>query len=440
VKDLTILGGGAAGNRAAMLAAKAGLSVTLIECVAAGGGVLREGYWPYKRLLADAADLTRGRGGFLGLRLLSESHVHCAILKRAQEETEKLARAHEDTLKGLGVEIINGIGRVEGMRERRYIVSADDTRYETRRLLIATGSVPLVPDIANIEEHVQRGLIITPKEVLFEKLPRRVIIAGGNIRALQIAAWFASHRIGVMLISRGGNIAEELDADVSRWLTRVLQGIEYLEHSKIATIDGKSVSVTVKGGGRSVECDKIVIGAKRAPATRGMGLGSMGVAIENGAILTDLTCHTNLPDVYAAGDVNMRTLSALGAFYEAEACVSNMLGRRSAINYRAIPRIFNCGAIGASVGETEETARAAGYTPTCVTVNILDRAQEGFVKLIADEKHHLIGAHICGWDGLEVIWELAALIESGIDLNRSARQLRPMSVMGDAVQQAILKL
>jgi dihydrolipoamide dehydrogenase len=440
VKDLIIFGGGAAGTRAAMLAAKAGLSVALIECGAPGGGAVREGYWQYKRLLADAADLIRGRAGFLGLRLLSESHVHCAILKRAQEETDKLAKTHEDTLKRLGVEIISGIGRAEGMRDRRYIVSAGGGRYETRRLLIATGSVPLIPDITGIEEHIQSGLIITPKEVLFEKLPRRVIIDGGNIRALQIAAWFAAHRVGVMLITRGGNIAEELDTDISRWLARVLQGIEHLGHAQITTVDGQSVTMTVKDGGRSVECDKVVIGAKRAPATRGMGLGTMGVSIENGAIITDFTCHTNIPDVYAAGDVNMRTLSALGAFYEAQACVSNMLGRRTTVNYRALPRIFNCGAIGASVGETEESARAMGHTPTCVTVSVLDRAGEGFVKLIVNEKRNLIGAHICGWDGLDVIWELAAMIESGIDLNHSAHQLRPMSVMGDTVQQAILQI
>jgi dihydrolipoamide dehydrogenase len=439
VKDLIILGGGAAGNRAAMLAAKAGLSVALIECGAPGGGAVREGYWQYRRLLADAADLTRGRSGFLGLRLLSESHVHNTILKRAHEETEKLAATQGETLRDLGVDVINGIGRAEGMRDRRYFVSADNVRYETRRLLIATGSVPLIPNIDGIEEHIQSDLIISPKEILFEKLPRRVIIDGGNIRALQIAAWFASHRVGVMLICQE-YIAEELDTEVSRWLTRTIQGIEYLEHSQITAVHGQSITMTVKDGGRTVECDKVVIGAKRAPATRGIGLGNLGVTIENGAIITDMTCHTNLPEVYAAGDVNMRTLSATGALYEADACVSNMLGRRTAVNYRAMPRIFNCGAIGASIGETEETARAAGFSPICVKINILDRAQEGFVKIITDDRYRLIGAHICGWDGEEVIWDLAAMIESGANVLQSTRLLRPVSVMGDTVQQAILKL
>ncbi|MCL2080555.1 MAG: FAD-dependent oxidoreductase [Oscillospiraceae bacterium] len=440
MKDLLILGGGAAGSRAAMLAARAGFSVALIECGAPGGGAVREGYWPYKRLLTDAADLTRGREGFLGLRLLSESHVYCSILKRAQEETEKLAQAHENTMRELGVEIIAGIGRVEDMHDRRYMVSAGDTRIEARRLLIATGSVPFIPNIEGIEELLRSGLIITPKEVLYDKLPRRVIVAGGNIRALQIAAWFASHRSAVILTSDGDNIAEELDADVSRWLKRSLKGIEYLEQTQITAVSGQRVSMTARGGGRSVECDKIVIGAKRCPATRGMGLGGVGVAIENGAIITDLTCHTNLPDVYAAGDVNMRTLSALGAFCEAEACVSNMLGRRAAVAYRALPRIFDCGAMGASVGETEESARAVGYTPVCVKVNIFGRIQEGFVKLIADDKNRLIGAHICGWSGAETVWKLAAMIESSADLSQSARRLHPASVMEDAVQQALLKL
>lgn len=438
--DLTILGGGAAGNRAALLAAKAGLSVTLLECGAPGGGAVHEGYWVYKRLLSDAADLTRGREGFLGLRLLTESHIHGAIIKRAQEESERLSQTHEQMLKDLDVEVINGVARLEGLRDRRYIVATENTRHESRRLLIATGSVPLIPDIPDIEKHIQSGLIITPKEILFDKLPRKVIIMGGNIRALQMAAWFASHRVAVVLTSPTSNFAEELDPEAALWLTRTIKGIEYLEHSEITLVNGQHVTITTRDGGRSIECDKVVIGAKRCPATRGMGLGSAGIAIENGAIITDLTCHTNLPDVYAAGDVNMRTLNATGAFCEAEVCVSNMLGHRATVAYRALPRIFDCGVTGASVGETDENARAMGYATTCVKTNIYGRPEEGFVKLVVDDKNRLIGAHLCGWGSSEVIWELSAMIERNIDLAHSSRLLHPATAMADTVQRALLKL
>lgn len=438
--DLTILGGGAAGARAAMLAAKAGFSVVLLECGAAGGGAVHESYWPYRGMLADAASLIRGREGFLGLRMISESHVYEAMLKRAQSETALLSASQSETLKHLGVETVNAAGYVEGLKNHRYIVSAEGKLYESRRLMICTGSVPHIPDFPDVETHISSGFIVTPKELTYQKLPHRAIVAGSGLRNLQMAAWLAANRVQTLMLCGGTRIVRELDPEVETWLIRSLRGIEFLTSSRIASLNHEHAVLSSENGGRAVDCDKIVTGGKRSPATRGIGLNNAGVAIENGAIITDLTCHTNLPDVYAAGDVNMRSLSAAGAFREAEVSVSNMLGRRENMAYRAIPRIFECGVSGASVGETVEEANAMGYQSVCVTVNVGGAAENGFVKLVADDKGRLMGAHLCGHSEIGIIWELAAIIESNADIRSSSKYLSPRTAIADTVQQALLRL
>ncbi|MCL1820091.1 MAG: FAD-dependent oxidoreductase [Oscillospiraceae bacterium] len=417
--DLTVLGGGAAGSRAAILAAKAGLSVTMIECGESGGGALHESYWPYRKLLSDAG-----------------SQAHDKVVKSAAKETKILSDLHEKTLSSLGVDVINGAGRIDGLKGRNYKIEVNGVRIETPRVLIATGSMPFIPDIPGIDTSISNGFVITPKEVLYSKLPRRVVVIGGNIRALQVAAWFAANRAAVILTLPGNSVAAELDSGVALWLRHNLRGIEYLEHSDITAINGQRVKLSTHAGRRSVECDKVVAGAKRAPAARGMGLGDIGIVIEDGAVVTDQRCRTHLPDVYAAGDVNMRTLSAYGAFAEAEVCVANILGKHETVAYRAIPRIFNCGAAGASVGETEESARAIGLKPICAEAKILGRAEEGFVKLVTDGGKRLIGAHLCGWGGEEIIWELAAMMDSDINISG----LRPGSVIAETAVRAILNL
>ena len=438
--DLTILGGGAAGSRTAMLAAKAGFSVVLIECGASGGGAVNEGFWPYRGMLSDAADVMRGREGFLGLRMLSESHIYSAMLKHMRAEVDALAASQAETLKTLGAETVCSAGCVEGLRRGRYIVKAGGTDYESRRLMLCPGSMPLIPDLPDIERFISDEFVITPKELLYQKLPERAVVEGGGIRSLQMAAWLAANRVRTALVCPGQSIAAELDKDVAEWLKNNIKGIDFVTNAGISALKPEHAVLSINGMERAARCDKVVIGGRRRPATRGIGLDNTGVSLKNGAIVTDSTCQTNLPDVYAAGDVNMRSLSAIGAFREAEVSVSNMMGRKANMRYDAVPRIFMCGAAGASVGETEESAGAGGHRFSCVKESIRGSGRNGFVKVLADEKGRVLGAHMCGYGDTGVIWELSACIENNADITEAARYICPRTDAAEAVQRALLRL
>ncbi len=439
--DLTIIGGGAAGCHAAMLAARAGFSVVLIENSTLGGCAQTDGYWPFRSLLLDAATVARGRDGFLGLQMSEKYPIYDTMLGRMHTQMKALGNRQLENLQSLGVEVVRAAGHVKGLRNHRYVVTTGDNFYESRRLLLAMGSVPAVPDLPEVEKHVKAGNMITPFELINRKLPQKAAVLGSGLKGLQMAAWLAAQLVPVTVIERQQTIAPEFDADVSAWLKQRLTGIQFVTDAKLVGITGEQITLTQASGGLSIPFDTVVLGDKRWPATRGLGLNNAAIATENGAVITDLTCHTNLPDVYAAGDVSMRTTSQLGAVRQAEVSVANMLGQRTSLNMRALPTVFDCGVQAASVGETTATAQAMGTAVAIMTLPIEGHWELGFCKLVMEKStRKLIGAHLCGSDGVEVIWELSASIEAGLTVGQTLHTLLPRTTMADLVQTVLLQL
>ncbi|GHV05514.1 dihydrolipoyl dehydrogenase [Clostridia bacterium] len=442
--DLTILGGGAAGCRAAMLAAKAGLDVTLLEGDALGGAAAHEGYWCYRRLLKDAAEWGAARRGVNGLALRPDAPLYDLAREHMRAASTDIIKSGRDTMEALGVQVIHAAGHVKGLRNRRYVVTTGEGEgYESRRLLIATGSIPSAPDSVDLSDASRKGMILSPRDLL--KLPSAmgVVILGGTVRDLQMAAWLAANQVSVTLLSPTAHIAEELDDELTAWLfqTGRLGSIHSHIDAKLASVTLGRATISTSGGGQSIRCDKLVLGGRRHPATRGIGLGGAAIALDNtGAVVTDLTGRTNLPDVYAAGDVNGRTQTALGAFLEAETVVANMLGERICANYAALPVLFKCGLGAASVGDTEDSAAARGVKAVSVTVPVAGRREDGFVKIVADTENRVIGAHICHQDGeTGVIWGLAEIVNKALNAKAAARKITPDSLLADTAQQALLQ-
>ncbi|GHU86979.1 dihydrolipoyl dehydrogenase [Clostridia bacterium] len=426
--DLTVLGGGAAGCRAAMLAARAGFSVVLLEGGALGGAAAHEGYWAYRHLLRDA-----GAG----------ENPYDLARENMRAATETQVRAARDTLRSLGVEIVRANGHVKGLRNRRYVVTTDDNFYESRRLLIAAGSIASAPDALDLEKARGDGMALSPRDLLNMPSAMKVLVLGGTLNDLRMAAWLAANKVSVTLSSPGERIAEELDGELCEWIksSQRLGSVQYLTDAKLASLGNRRAIVSTLSGGQTVQCERVILGGRRRPATRGIGLGHAAVAMDGaGAVITDLTCRTNLPDVYAAGDVNGRSQTALGAFLEAEVCVSNMLGEHRRMAYNALPSIFRCGFSCASVGDTEESAAAKNIRAVSVTVPVGGRHEDGFAKILADDGGRVIGAHLCHvYEGVSVIWALAGIIEKSGTARAAARKIMPDSLLSDAVQQALLQ-
>ncbi|MCL2083823.1 MAG: FAD-dependent oxidoreductase [Oscillospiraceae bacterium] len=441
--DLTVIGGGAAGCRAAALAAKEGFSVALIEGGALGGCAFHEGFWPYRRLLDDVSFIDRARSGGLGVTAGGERYAE--MLERMRAFTESMTGRTRENLTSLGVDIICSAARVNGLNNNRYSVSAGERVCESRRLLLCMGSLPVIPDLPGVEKARRDGFMLTPGELLSARPPGKAVISGGAMHDLRMAAWLAACGVSVVLLSPCGRAAAELDDDISVWLSRNMDGVQFVTDAALASIDAGRVTVSERGGGRVIECDMTVIGGRRFPATRGLGLSEAAIATDNGAVITDMTGRANLPDVYAAGDVNMRTQTALGAMREAEVCVANMLGRHESVPYHAMPSVFSGPVHAAAAGQTEAAAKSMGYRVLTSIGSVCagkGGRDEGMVKLIADENTgRLLGAHLCGRaDGADVIWELAAVIEAGCDAFEARRAVTPRSAFAEAAQRALQKI
>jgi dihydrolipoamide dehydrogenase len=331
------------------------------------------------------------------------------------------------------VDIVRAPGHVTGLRNRRYVVTTRDNFYESRRLLLATGSLPAMPDAANLDKARETGFAVSPRELLNIPASMSTLISGGTVNDLRTAAWLAANRVSVVLTSPGKTPAEELDFDLTDWLLAKMPSVRFIPQASVVSFGAGRVTLSQPQGGTTVRCEKVVLGGRRRPGTRGMGLSGAAIALDgSGAVVTDLTGRTNLPDVFAAGDVNGRTQTALGAFLEAELCVSNMLGGHASAEYHKLPYILDCGFKAASVGKTEQSAGKKNYKS--ITVPILNDKEDGFVKLIQDDGERLIGAHLCHiYEDISVIYKLAKLIDKPLT---EATKITPDSLISEAIVRA----
>lgn len=451
--DLIVLGGGPAGYLAAERASENGLSVCLIEKRFVGGVCLNEGCIPTKTLLYSAK-LYHGAaiGEKYGVFAEKLSLDHKTVLSRKEKVVSTLVGGIKAKLRKLKVELVDGEGVIGHKTAEGFTVSCLGKEYVGKRLLIATGSSPVVPPITGLKEKLASGFVMTNREILqLKEIPKKLTVIGGGVIGLEMASYFNTAGSEVTVVEMLDKIAGPTDREISEILKSNYEkeGVKFLLGAKVTGVTDNTVEYECNGEKNSVSSQKVLLSIGRRANTAGIGLENIGVYTERGAIKTDELCRTNVANVYAAGDVNGVSMLAHTAYRESEVAVSDMLGKRDRMSYDAIPSVIYTNPEVGAVGVTEEQAKASGKPYKCVklTMNYSGRyvaeneGGDGIIKLIADtENKTIIGCHVIGNYASEFILSATIMIDRKLRIDDIRKVVFPHPTVCEAIREALFTI
>ena len=425
--DLIVLGGGPGGYNAAERAAHAGMKVALFEERALGGVCLNEGCIPTKTLLNSAKIYEAAiHGEVFGVSVEGAKIDHNAVIDRKNKVVKTLVSGVGAKMRGAGVKVIEGTAKITGKSAGGFTVECGGEKYEGAKLLICTGSEAAVPPIPGLREAVEGGLAVTNREILdLREVPKTIAVIGGGVIGLEMASYFNTLGSEVSVIEMMDKIAGPTDRDISNILQNnyAKKGVKFILGAAVVSVGGKYGDgfVEYKLGDKTekLNCELVLVSTGRRARTKDIGLETLGVLTNRGAIVTDETGRTSVPGVWAAGDVNGKSMLAHTAYREGEAAVNSMLGIKDAVDYRAIPAVIYTKPEVGCVGETVESAAKVGIKATEHTISLRysgryiaeNEGGDGIVKIVVDDEHKtIIGVHMIGSYASEIIYGAAAMV------------------------------
>ncbi|MEG1523454.1 MAG: dihydrolipoyl dehydrogenase [Clostridia bacterium] len=452
VYDLIVLGGGPAGYLASERAGHAGMKVLCIEERSLGGVCLNEGCIPTKTLLYSAKLLDGvAHGEKYGVTATGLSLDHAKVIARKDKVVKTLVSGVTATLKANHVTTVMKRGVITGRSAEGYTVQAGAETYTGKRLLIATGSSPAVPPIPGLKEGLESGFVLTNREILaLTKKPERLAIIGGGVIGLELASYFTSIGTKVSVIEMLDHIAGENDPDLVKILQKNYEkkGVSFLLSAKVTEVKNDCVCYEKDGKVESVKADKVLLSIGRRANTREIGLENIHVQLERGAIVTDDRMKTNQPEVYAAGDVNGKSMLAHTAYREAEVAVNTMLGKKDAMRYLAIPGVLYTNPELSGVGETEYTAKKKGMDVSVVKLPMQfsgrylaeNEGGDGSMKLVVNNQTKtIVGAQALSNYSSEFIVAVGTFIELGLTIDELKEIVFPHPTVCEIVREAIFQ-
>ncbi len=449
--DLLIIGGGPAGYRAAERAGHKGLNVCLFEARSLGGVCLNEGCMPTKTLLYSAKiyDYAKGGGEKYGVTATGAKIDHAKVVARKDKVVKTLVSGVGMQMKGAKVTVVSAAAKCAGKNAEGFVVVADGKEYVGKKLLIASGSVAAVPPIPGLKEAVAAGVALTNREILdLKEVPKKLIVLGGGVIGLEMASYFNSVGSEVTVVEMMDRIGGPTDKELSECLKGLYEkkGVKFLLQTKAVAVKGGTLTIENASGKSEISADKILVAVGRRANTADMGFETIGLYMERGAVKTDDEMKTNVADVYAAGDVNGKSMLAHTAYREAEVAVNVMTGEKDRMEYNAIPAVIYTNPEVSSVGETEETAKAKGLKFKVVKLPLQfagryiaeNEGGNGFLKMIFDEDKILIGAALIGNPSSEMIFGMAIAITRKLSCRDLAKVVFPHPTVSEIFREAIL--
>ena len=451
--DLIILGGGPAGYLAAERAGHAGMKTLVIEKRAFGGVCLNEGCVPSKTLLNSAKILDYAKhGDKYGVSTTGAAIDQKAVIARKNKVVKALVAGIRAQLKENQVTMIDGFGQILGRENGVITVAVGDQHYQSQRLLIATGSEAIVPPIPGVNEGFEQGRVLTNREILdMENIPQSLVVVGGGVIGLEMASYFNSVGSQVTVIEMLDKIAGPTDREISGILQKNYEkkGIRFHLNSKVTAVLSGAVEFESAGQSQRIEAEKVLLSIGRRPVSSGFGLETLGVHLERGRVVVDAQGQTNVPGVYATGDVNGVWMLAHVAYRESEVLINHLTGRKDSMRYHAVPSVIYTNPEVGCVGETEESCQAKGIPCQVVSVSMNysgrymaeNAGGDGICKVVVDPvRQRLIGCHLIGSYASEIIVAAAMLIEAEMCIDDIKEYIFPHPTVCEIIREAIFKL
>ena len=448
--DLLIIGGGPGGYQAAERAGANGLKTALFEERALGGVCLNEGCIPSKTLLNAAKHCDHANHSEAFGVVTQGAYIdHPAVVARKNQVVETLVAGVGLKMKKGGVTVVAARGVITGKGSEGFQVTAGGEVYTGKNLIIASGSVVATPPIPGLKEGLASRFVLTSREILdIAAPPKNLVIIGAGVVGLEMAAYFSTAGSAVTVVEALDKIAGPTDTQISALLQRELEkkGIAFHLGTMVSEITAGEVRCRQGEQTHAIPADKVLLCTGRRPAIEGLGLESIGVYTESGAIATDAHLRTNLPGVYAVGDVNGKYMLAHTAYREAEVAVNHILGKRDNMRYGAVPSVIYTSPEVAGVGLSEDCAKQRGRDVEIVRVPMQysgrymaeTAGEEGLCKLVVDKKNRkLLGVHLLCPYASEIIYGAALMLEMRLDIDEIRELIFPHPTVGEVIREGL---
>ena len=486
--DVIVLGGGPGGYLAAQRAAEGGKTVTLIEDRHLGGVCLNEGCIPSKTLLNSAKiyDYAKDSSHY-GITTNEARLDHQKVIERKNAVVKTLVKGVTTKLKGNGVNVVFGTGALKSKTQKGIEVCVGDESYVGEKVIIATGSNPIIPNIPGIAKGVESGFVITNREIFnLIHIPSNLVIIGGGVVGVEMASYFASAGTNVTVIEMMDTIAPAFDRDITDALLVELKkkGIKFLLSSQVTDIregvvcykaseatkgnisegnnednidnkdnksdkDNKGTITWEDNIQKQIKADYVLCSIGRAPTITNVGLENLNIYINNGAIVADDNMQTSVSGVYAVGDVNGKYMLAHTAYREAEVAVNHILGKKETMSYNAVPSVIYTYPEVACVGMTEKQAKDAGLKVKSITKSFMYSGRylaevdkgNGFCKIIVDTKRDcIVGVHMIGSYVSEMVYGVTHMIEAQTPINQIKETIFPHPTVCEVIREALFEM
>jgi dihydrolipoamide dehydrogenase len=452
--DLIVIGSGPGGYVAAIRASQLGLNTAVIERESLGGICLNWGCIPTKALLKSAQVFEYlSHAADYGIKVEGKPTADFgAVVKRSRDVADGMSKGVQFLMKKNKITVINGNGKlVSGPKVAVTDVDGKVTEYTAKNIIIATGGrAKQLPNLPIDGEKI----IEYRKAMSLAKQPKRLVVVGAGAIGVEFGYFYHTMGTEVSIVEfmEQGLVPRE-DADISKELAKLYtkKGMKVYGGWAVESVDtsGKEIKVNMKnrkdGATETLLCDVVLSAAGVTPNTENIGLEDLGIVVDRGFIKVDDYYQTNVPGIYAIGDVLATQALAHVASAEGITCVEHIVGHHpEKIDYNNIPGCTYCIPEIASVGYTEQGAKDAGYEVLVGKFPFVASGKakasghaEGFVKVIFDKKYgEWLGAHMIGANVTELIAEVVVarkLETTGLEIIKS---IHPHPTMSEAVMEA----
>ncbi len=446
--DVVVIGAGPGGYVCAIRAAQLGLKTAIVDREWLGGVCLNIGCVPSKALLrnAEIAHLLRHRGDDFGFKVEGLTLDYAAAVRRSRQVSDRLVKGVGFLMKKNKIDVHMGAARITSPQAVEVSGKEGPIKLAARNVVVATGASPSsIPGVTPDGDRV-----VTYREaILQERLPKSIIIMGAGAIGLEFATVWNSYGVDVTLVEMLPRIAPTEDEEVSQELAKAFtkKGIKVLAGTRVESIEVSKTKVKVKvSGGQELEAEQALVAAGFRPNTKDLGLEAAGVRLsDRGFVEIDERMGTNVPGVWAIGDVTGKLMLAHVASAMGIVCAENIAGVETVtVSYEMMPRAFYCqpqvGAFGLSEGQAKERGHEikVGRFPFQANGKALGLGDYGgWVKIVTDAKYgEILGAHMVGPEVTELLPELTLAQMMELTPAEIARNVHAHPTLTEALMEA----
>ena len=451
IYDLIVIGSGPGGYVAAIRASQLGMKVAVVERESLGGICLNWGCIPTKALLKSAQVFEYiNHAADYGITVSNAKHDFGAVVKRSRGVAEGMSKGIQFLFKKNKIEAIMGTGVLKkGGKVEVTDATGKKTEHSAKHIILATGGRSR--ELPNVKQDGKK-IIGYREAMVLPTQPESLVVMGSGAIGMEFAYFYAAMGTKVTVVEYLDRILPREDAEVSKEMERIMKkkGIAFMTATSVEGVDtkGKKCIVTAKeksGTVQKIECDIVLSAVGVSTNIEGLGLEEVGVKTDKGLVLVDDYYATNVVGVYAIGDIVKGPALAHVASAEGITCVEKIAGKNpEPIDYANIPSCTYCIPEVASVGLTEEEAKAKGYQikvgkfPFSASGKAsASGAKDGFVKVIFDAKYgEWLGAHMIGSNVTEMVAEVVAARKLETTGHEIIKTIHPHPTMSEAIMEA----